>query len=153
MWRSATAEAMDLPDARRAFRDVPIVHVGTLQPGGEPHVVPLWFVWLQDGIYVSCRAGSRVHANLRRDPRVSLQFDRGRAWTELTGVVVSGLAEVLAHDDGSSKRAMSAWFDKYRGELSGTAFGAYVEHVDEPALFRVRPERLAGWSHARRERA
>jgi PPOX class probable F420-dependent enzyme len=139
---------MNLPDARMTFADVPVVHVGTIDRDGAPHVVPLWFVWLEDGVYVTGRGRSRVLANLRRDPRVALQFDRGRAWPEHVGVVVAGRAELLAPDHPSVRSAISAWFDKYRPELSGPGFAAYTEQVEEPALFRVRPERLSGWVHA-----
>jgi PPOX class probable F420-dependent enzyme len=139
---------MDLPGARMTFGDLPVVHVGTIDPDGAPHVVPLWFVWLDEGVYVTCRGGSRVLANLERDPRVALQFDRGRTWPEHAGVLLSGRAELLSHDHPSVRRAISAWFEKYRPELSGPAFAAYTEQVEEPAVFRVRPERLSGWVHA-----
>src|SRR5438093_8954759 len=116
---------MNLPEARMTFADLPVVHVGTIDRDGAPHVVPLWFVWLDDGVYVTGRGRSRVLANLRRDPRVALQFDRGRTWPEHVGVVLSGRAELLAPDHPSVRSAISAWFDKYRPELSGAGFAAY----------------------------
>src|SRR5436190_905002 len=69
---------VNLPEARRTFKDVQVAHVGSTLPDGTPHVVPLWFVWLEDAVFVSCRAGSQVWRNLMNDPRVALQFDRGR---------------------------------------------------------------------------
>lgn len=143
---------MPQSDARRTFRDAPVVHVGSLDPDGSPHVVPLWFVWLEDAIYVSCRAGSAVWRNLIRDPRVALELERGRAWTDQEGVVVRGRAEPMPPDHPSSKRALSAWFEKYRGDLGGPGFAAYTEQITEPALFRVAPERISSWSHAGRGR-
>lgn len=137
-----------LTDLRRAFRDAPTVSVATLLPDGSPHVVPLWFVWLEEAVYVSCRADSRVHRNLVRDPRVALSVDRGRTWPELDGVLIRGEAELLAPDHPGSKRATSAWFEKYRSSLAGSGFAAYTEQVAEPVLFRVRLDRVSPWSHA-----
>ena len=139
---------MDLTEARKTFRDARLAHVGTILPTGPPHVVPLWFVWLEEAIYVSCRRGSRVARNLAASPRVALTFDRGRAWTELAGAMVSGSAEFLGSDHPAQKRAMSSWFEKYRSELSGARFGVYVEQVSDPALFRVVPDGVAGWAHS-----
>ena len=139
---------MNPAEARRTFRDIRVVHVGSLLPDGAPHVVPLWFVWLEDAIYVSGRRDSRVWRNLVRDPRVVLQIDRGVSWTEQAGVLVSGVAELLSPDDPGTKRALSAWFDKYRGELAGYGFAAYTEQVGEPVMIRVRPERMSTWLHA-----
>lgn len=139
---------MDPEQARRLFRDVPLVHVGTVDADGWPHVVPLWFVWLEDALYVSSRRGSVTHRNVQRNPRTVLQVDRGHAWTELSGIVVRGRAETMSVEDPAAKRAMSAWFEKYRGELSGTQFGVYAEQVPEPLLVRVVAERLRGWAHS-----
>jgi nitroimidazol reductase NimA-like FMN-containing flavoprotein (pyridoxamine 5'-phosphate oxidase superfamily) len=139
---------MNPAEVRRTFRDVRLTHVGSLLPDGAPHVVPLWFVWLEDAVYVFGRRDSRVWRNLERDPRVALQFDRGLAWTEHAGVVVTGEAELLPPEDPGAKRALSAWFEKYRGELAGFGFAAYMEQIGEPVMIRVRPDRLATWIHA-----
>jgi hypothetical protein len=141
---------MDLAEARRTYKDARVAHVGTVLPTGEPHVVPLWFVWLEDAVYASSRRGSQVCRNVLRDPRVAIQVDIGRSWTEQAGILFHGVAEPLAPDHPSGKRALSAWFDKYREELSGRGFAAYTELIRHPVLLRVRPERFSTWIHARR---
>ena len=140
---------MNLRDARISFRDAPVTHVASICPDGSPHVVPLWFVWLDEDVFVSCREGSRVWRNLSRDPRVVLEFDRGRSWTEHAGALIHAKAEFLRPDDASAKRAISAWFGKYTRELGGDNFAAYAEQVRRPVLFRARPDRIATWSHGR----
>ena len=132
------------------FRDVRAAHAATLSPDGRPHVVPLWFVWLEDAIFLTCRRGSRVWRNLSRDPRIAVEIDRGQAWTEQAGVVVEGEAEPLEPGDPAARRALSAWFEKYRSELGGYGFAAYTEQVEHPILLRVRPDRVAAWDHAYR---
>jgi PPOX class probable F420-dependent enzyme len=141
---------MNLPELRRAFRDVRLAHVATLLPDGSPHVVPLWFVWLEDALYLTCRTGSRVWSNLGRDPRVAVEVQRGQMWTEHTGLSLRGLAHLLDRDDAGTKRALSAWFEKYRSELSGFGFAAYTEQVTEPVVARVSIDHVAGWNHAYR---
>jgi nitroimidazol reductase NimA-like FMN-containing flavoprotein (pyridoxamine 5'-phosphate oxidase superfamily) len=139
---------LNLAEARKAFKDLRVVHTGSTLPDGTAHVVPLWFVWLEDGLVVSARAGSRVYRNLFRDPRVALELDRGRAWTEHMGLLIKGLAEPLSAEEPAMKRALSAWFEKYREELAGSGFAVYTEQVRRPAFFRVRPDRVSSWSHA-----
>ena len=51
-------------------------------------VVPLWFVWPEDAIYVSTDRGTRTWRNVSADPRVSLSVDLGRAWVEIAGVEI-----------------------------------------------------------------
>jgi nitroimidazol reductase NimA-like FMN-containing flavoprotein (pyridoxamine 5'-phosphate oxidase superfamily) len=139
---------MDLSEARRTFRDARIAHVGTTLPTGHPHVVPLWFVWLEDAIYASTREGSRLRRNVAADARVAVQIDVGRAWTEQAGVLVQGAAEVLSPDHPAAKGPLSAWFDKYRDDLAGRGFAVYTEQVRRPLLLRVQPDRFSTWIHA-----
>jgi nitroimidazol reductase NimA-like FMN-containing flavoprotein (pyridoxamine 5'-phosphate oxidase superfamily) len=139
---------MDLAEARKTFRDVRVAHVGTTLPTGHPHVVPLWFVWLDDAIYASSREDSQVRRNVARDPRVAIQIDIGRAWTEQAGILVHGAAELMRPEHPSAKRALSAWFDKYREELAGGGFAAYTERVQHPMLLRVPADGFSTWIHA-----
>jgi hypothetical protein len=113
-------------------------------------VVPLWFVWLDDGLFASSRQGSQVWRNVVRDPRVAVQLEWGRSWTEQAGVLLSGTARPVAADHPAGKRALSAWFEKYRQELAGGAFARYAERVHEPVMLHVTPEHLATWDHALR---
>ncbi|MFN2590842.1 MAG: pyridoxamine 5'-phosphate oxidase family protein [Actinomycetota bacterium] len=137
--------ATDLAAVRRLFRDVPVAHVGTTGADGSPHVVPLWFVWLEDAVYVTCRRGSVVAANLERGGEVALAIDRGLRWTEHHGVLVRGQPELLAADHATARRALSAWFEKYSEHLSGPGFGVYTRDVEHPVIARIEAARVATW--------
>ncbi len=139
---------MNLLDARRLLHDLAVVHVGTIRPDGTPHVVPLWFVWRDEGIYVSCRQNSAAWRNAERDPHVALSFQLGRRWQELAGAVVGGRAEPLVPEHPALRGVMSAWFEKYRPLLVGGGFRDFAEQIERPGILRVRPERVAAWNHA-----
>ncbi|HEX2030606.1 MAG TPA: pyridoxamine 5'-phosphate oxidase family protein [Actinomycetota bacterium] len=139
---------MNLLDARRIFRDLPVLNLATTRPDGGPHVVPLWFVWREEAIYVSCRRESATWRNVERDPRVAVSFQRGRNWRELAGAVLLGRAEPLVPEHPALRGVMSQWFEKYRLLLAGGGFRDYAEQVESPGMLRVRPERMAAWDHA-----
>ncbi|MFB3739190.1 MAG: pyridoxamine 5'-phosphate oxidase family protein, partial [Candidatus Velamenicoccus archaeovorus] len=46
------------------FGGLPVLSVATINPDGSPHVVPLWFVWPDDALYVSTRRPSRTWSNV-----------------------------------------------------------------------------------------
>jgi PPOX class probable F420-dependent enzyme len=137
-----------LLDARRVYRDLPVVHVATTRADGGPHVVPLWFVWREEGVYVSCRRDSATWRNVERDPRVALSLDRGRTWRDYAGIVLFGRAEPLVPEHPALRDVMSAWFEKYRLLLAGGGFRDYADQVESPGMLRVRAQRLATWDHA-----
>jgi PPOX class probable F420-dependent enzyme len=137
-----------LLDARRVYLDLPVVHLATTRADGSPHVVPLWFVWREEAVYVSCRQESATWRNVERDGRVALSFHRGRTWQDYAGIVLIGRAEPLVPEHPALRGVMSAWFEKYRPLLTGGGFRDYAEQVERPGMFRVRPERIAAWDHA-----
>lgn len=140
---------MELATARKLFGALPVVAVGTVSPGGSPHVVPLWFVWLDDAMYVSTRRESRTWRNVQADPRVSVTIDVGRSWTEIAGIVLEGAAEPLPVEHPSMRGPISAWHEKYRPLLSGDGFGRFAEEILGLAFLRLVPERAVSWDHAR----
>jgi nitroimidazol reductase NimA-like FMN-containing flavoprotein (pyridoxamine 5'-phosphate oxidase superfamily) len=140
---------MDLGVARRMFGGLPVASVATVNADGSPHVVPLWFVWPEDALYVSTRRPSRTWSNAERDPRVSIAIDVGRGWAELAGVTVAGRAEPMPAEHPGMRRPISAWHEKYRSLLSGEGFARFTEEVTSLVFLRVAPAELRSWDHAR----
>jgi nitroimidazol reductase NimA-like FMN-containing flavoprotein (pyridoxamine 5'-phosphate oxidase superfamily) len=140
---------VDLTVARRMFAGLPVVWLGTADPDGSPHVVPLWFVWPDDAMYVSTRREGRTWRNARSDPRVSVSIDLGRSWTEIAGIVVEGVAEPLAAEHPTMRGPISAWHEKYRPLLAGEGFERFAGEVRRLGFLRVEPRRVLSWDHAR----
>ena len=137
---------------RRAFRDLPAARLATVDPGGAPYVAALWFVWIEDGLYLSVRRGSPTWDHAERDPRVSVVIDRGRDWTELAGVGIEGAAELLPAEHPQMRTAMSGWHEKYRSMLAGDGFERFTEAVPLLGFLRVEPSDVRTWDHAWQER-
>jgi len=140
---------MDLYQARRMFGGLPVANVATVSPQGVPHVVPLWFVWAEDAIYVSTRRPSRTWSNISANPKVSLAIDLGRSWVEIAGIVVGGSVEPLAADHPSMRKPISAWHEKYRSLLAGDGFARFSDEIENLVFLRIVPERIGFWDHAR----
>jgi PPOX class probable F420-dependent enzyme len=68
--------------------------LATAWPDGRPHVMPVWAVWWNDGLWFSSGLRSRKARNLARDPRCTLTTDDAR-----NPVVVDGSAERIVDLD------------------------------------------------------
>jgi nitroimidazol reductase NimA-like FMN-containing flavoprotein (pyridoxamine 5'-phosphate oxidase superfamily) len=131
------------------FGGLPVVNVATVGADGAPHVVPLWFVWPEDALYVSTRREGRTWRNATVDPRVAVAIDIGRSWSEVTGILVTGRAALLPAEDASMRGAISAWHEKYRSLLSGDGFARFTEEIRYLGFLRIQPEHVTVWDHAR----
>jgi nitroimidazol reductase NimA-like FMN-containing flavoprotein (pyridoxamine 5'-phosphate oxidase superfamily) len=137
---------------RRAFRDLPTARLATLAAGGAPYVASLWFVWRDEGLFLSTRLGSATWEHAERDPRVSLTIDRGHDWRELAGVAIDGVADLLPAEHPEMRAPMSAWHEKYRAMLAGDGFERFTEAVPQLGFLRVEPLDVRTWDHAWHER-
>jgi PPOX class probable F420-dependent enzyme len=98
-----------LPDEVRAFLDEPghLIRLATVDADGAPRVVPIWFIFEEDRIWMTPRARSAWWADVQRDQRVAAVVDEEPP--PYRKVVVRGAVEIvhgLGEDD--------AWRDRYR---------------------------------------
>jgi len=139
----------DVAAARRMFASLSSAAVATVDADGSPHVVPLWFVWPEEAIYLSTRQDGRTWANVERDPRVAVTIDLGRSWVEIAGIEIRGRAEPLPAEHASMRKPISAWHEKYRPLLAGDGFFRFAEEIARLGFLRVVPDRVEAWDHAR----
>jgi hypothetical protein len=137
----------DLEVFRRAFRDVPACRIATVRPDGGPHVATRWFVWREDGVWVSTRIGDTTWEHATRDPRVAIVIDRGVDWSELSGLRVEGVAEAMPAEHPDLRAPMSGWHEKYRTFLSGDGFERFSTAIPALGFLRVVPGRVDAWDH------
>jgi general stress protein 26 len=139
----------DVGAARRMFASLSSASLATVNPDGSPHVVPLWFVWPEDAIYLSTRRDGRTWANVANDPRVAVTIDLGRSWVEIAGIEIRGRAEPLPAEHAVMRKPISAWHEKYRPLLAGDGFSRFAEEIPGLGFLRVVPDRVLAWDHAR----
>ncbi len=67
----------------------------TLGRDGHPHSAPMWF-FVEDGLvrFRSFTKSQKI-VNLRRDPRITVLVERGRAYAELQWLMIQGTARLI----------------------------------------------------------
>ena len=68
--------------------------LGSSSPDGRPHLMPVWGIWMKDGLWFSSAAGSRKARNLLADGRCTAATDDA-----LNPVVIEGVADLRGGAD------------------------------------------------------
>jgi hypothetical protein len=110
--------------------------LGSICPDGRPHLMPVWGVWMNDGLWFSSAAGSRKARNLLADGRCTAAIDDA-----LNPVVLEGFADLRTGVDDRSCY-LEASNAKYSVDY-GLDFLDGVANV----LFRVLPMTAFGMLH------
>ena len=59
----------------------PSIMLATVRSDGRPHLVPVWFVWLNEKLYFATATDTQKYANLLNNQKVALSLpDPGMRW-------------------------------------------------------------------------
>ena len=134
------------PDEIHAFlsHGTRTAKLATSGPGGQPHVMPVWFVLDGEELVFTTWGESVKGRNLRRDPRAAVVVDQEvapYAFVHLRGHVT------LNEDLGELLRFATAIGGRYMGADRAEEFGRR-NAVSGELLVRLRPERVIATADA-----
>jgi PPOX class probable F420-dependent enzyme len=142
--------AMTKDEINEFLRAPRVARLATVRGDGRPHVVPVWYHYDGQEIFVVTDKNSVKARNIAKNPDVSLIVDDAKGkpgdisyFTQTAAVVIEGKAEVR---DGVDANAFAgrAW-EKYVGE---SAFNhpvmQYAMSVPK-CVIAIRPARISSW--------
>ena len=120
--------------------------MATVGPGGQPHLVAMWFGVVDGDIWVETKVKSQKVVNLKRNPRVSFLIEDGMTYDSLRGVSFEGVAEI--HDDPDTIFAVgvSVW-ERYNGPYTDDLRPAVDMMMNKRVAVRIRTDRVRSWDH------
>jgi PPOX class probable F420-dependent enzyme len=107
------------------------IWLATVRNDGRPHLVPVWFVWYKERIYLTTAGTSQKYTNLRYNQQVALSLT-----DPYNVVVVEG--EAHATDRHTTDEVAEQFVHKYEWDF----------RQDESAdwrLVEVRPAKVIAW--------
>jgi nitroimidazol reductase NimA-like FMN-containing flavoprotein (pyridoxamine 5'-phosphate oxidase superfamily) len=100
----------------------------TLRQDGMPIALPIWYVCLDQHIYIGTR-GKKLN-RISNDPRASLLVEEGKRWSELRAVHMTGKAEIVNLEGDLSARYGAELERKYGGyRTAGSAMPKATREV------------------------
>lgn len=128
-------------ESRAALHAATVARLGCVD-GGDPYVVPVYFVYEDDTIYVHSAIGRKISA-LRSHPRACIQVDDIRNEYTWSSVIASGPYEEI-DDTEERKRILRAIFARYPHLTPVEASFHEIGERSDLIVFRVRIENLTG---------
>jgi len=139
---SLTPEELD-----RFLEQQRTVRVATVDARGKPHVVPLWFVWIDGTLFVNTTRGNLSVRNLEANRAAAATVDDGETYDDLRGVVLRGRVEE-ADQDPRLPEVVEAFSRKYFGG-NPPPFTSWRKRV----FLKLQPERISSWDFRKMEEA
>ena len=120
--------------------------LATLGADGQPHLVAMWFGYLDGHLWFETKAKSQKVVNLRRDPRVSVLVEDGETYDTLRGVALEGHAEITTDPDALQRLGVDIW-ERYYGDYNAEAEPMVAAMLHKRIAVRVDVARTRSWDH------
>ena len=122
--------------------------MATVGPTGHPHLIAMWYGYIDGKIYFETKAKSQKAVNLRRDPKISVMVEAGDTYDQLRGVAIEGTATLIEDTaDEEYWAAAISVFERYNGTYS-EEMKPFVEiMMNKRIVVRVEPQRTRTWDH------
>jgi PPOX class probable F420-dependent enzyme len=116
--------------------------VGTLRGDGSPHVVPVWYRYDGEAVYIWSDEGRGWVADLVRDPRVA--FSVQELEPPYAAVVMHGSAEVRTSDGEDVSEEIRRITSRYIEPPEVENYIAGWAHLR--TIVTIQPERITSWA-------
>jgi len=122
-----------LPPEKRDFvntflAEPRIARMATANKIGQPHVVPVWYAWDGNTLWISAYADTRKVKDLQENPLISVAIDEVSQDGKTQAVILEGKA-VLLHEPAELLKRQFTWiYSRYVG--ADHVFRAYLSGLD-----------------------
>jgi PPOX class probable F420-dependent enzyme len=122
--------------------------LATVGPDGTPHLVAMWYGYLDGAIYFETKAKSQKAVNLRRNATAVVLIEAGDRYDQLRGVSIEGQVTII--DDTSDDeywRAAVNVYERYNGEYTEETKPIVDMMMHKRIVVRIDPKRTRSWDH------
>lgn len=142
---------MTIPDDKRNFVDELLVEpliarMATADSSGQPHVVPVWYAWDGECIWISSYSNTRKIGDLNNNPKISVVVDVTGAKGETRAVVIEGTAALIKEPRDFLREKFYWIYTRYLGE-EGVLAPDPQGWIEDPhnLLIKLAPEKVFTW--------
>ena len=138
--KMSDAEITEFLNGRRTM------NIATIGKDGRPHLVAMWYGFLEGAPAFETYAKSQKILNLRRDPRITCLVEEGDVYEQLRGVELIGTGAIV--DDHDQLMAVGrSVFERYTGPYTDEMAPFLEQTGRKRVAVRIDVERVVSWDH------
>ncbi len=120
----------------------------TIGKDGYPHVVAMSYMAKDGLIYMSSFKKAQKVVNAKRNPKVAVMVESGRAYSELKGVLIRGDCEVI--DEPEAVWELMKEVRDFQGTtVTPTEDAVLKERAKKRAVLKITPAKTSSWDHTK----
>ncbi|HUQ38781.1 MAG TPA: TIGR03618 family F420-dependent PPOX class oxidoreductase [Acidimicrobiales bacterium] len=137
---------MTEPELDAFLHERQVMNVATLLPDGRPHLVAMWYGFLDGAPAFWTYGRSQKIVNLRRDPRVTCLVEDGDTYDQLRGAELIGTGRIVEDRDACAEVGRSV-YERYTGPVDETAESVLAVMGAKRVVVVVDVDQAVTWDH------
>ena len=121
-----------------------ILHLATIDDKNNPHVVPVWFMYKKNSIFIGTNTRTRKAKNITKNSKVSFCADRGIKAPDIRGMMGKGDARLI-HEKQKVKKLAEEILLRYFSSLEDKSAQKLLNDTD--CIIKIIPEQMRYWNY------
>jgi PPOX class probable F420-dependent enzyme len=126
-----------------------LARIATAGADGQPHVVPVWFQWDGEHMYIETGLGFRKARNLEENPQCAISVDDTQGGLRFWGIFMQGEAELITEPENWVRDMVRHIYGKYLGEEGIQAPTPQLMINNDHVIIKFRPRKITVWNDTR----
>ena len=121
-----------------------ILHLATVDKTGTPHIVPVWYMYSTNKIYIGTNTKTEKAKNIKTSKKVSFCVDVGINAPNIFGVMGQGTAKLIKDTNTVSRLAKKILL-RYFKDLNNKSAQEILDDTD--CIIEIMPKKYAAWEY------
>jgi general stress protein 26 len=121
-----------------------ILRLATIDPSGNPHIVPVWYMYDNDKFYVGTNTKTRKAKNIKENSKVSFCIDTGIKAPDIIGMMGIGRAKLILKMDRVEMLAKKILL-RYFKNLKNQSAQELLNQTD--CIIEITPKKITNWKY------
>lgn len=127
---------------RDFIRSQKILRLATIGSNGNPHIVPVWYDYINGKFYVGTHTRTIKAKNVRNNPKVSFCIDIGINSPDIFGIMGIGRARLILENEyvqSIAKKILRRYFKNLQNKSAQQLL------KDTDCIIEITPQKLTTW--------
>ena len=130
--------------SKEFLRSQKILRLATIDSSGNPHIVPVWYMYVNKKFYVGTNTETKKAKNIKKNPKVSFCVDTGIKSPGIFGVMGVGRARLILKK-GRVEQLAKKILLRYFENLKNQSAQQLLNQTD--CVIEITPKNITNWKY------